>query len=201
MRFFIVLFLSLYLAFSQSHEEFQRRIEEIRTVKVVFVQSVQYPWQSKPDVSKGVFYAQKGGKFRIEYEQPDKSLIVSDGSQVMVYFHKDKTAFIEPIQKNTSPVVEALFLLSRPISEVFQLIGDMESSRGKTFIFKPKVKDDYFSRVFVEVTPKGDIRSIKVEEKEGIVTTIQFLNMVTNFTPSENLFKVRVPEGAKLMRP
>ncbi|MDW8033082.1 MAG: outer-membrane lipoprotein carrier protein LolA [Aquificaceae bacterium] len=201
MKFLLLFFFWFFPVFSQTFEEFQRRLEEIRTLKVAFLQRVQYPWQSKPEVSKGVFYAQKGGRFRVEYEQPERTLIVSDGYQVMVYSPRDKTAYVERLEKNSSPVVEALFLISRPFSEVFELIGEMENPKGKVFIFKPKVKDDYFLRLFVETSQRGDIRSLKVEEREGIVTTIEFLNVSSNFTPSEGLFRVRVPEEAKVIRP
>ncbi|QID32759.1 outer membrane lipoprotein chaperone LolA [Pampinifervens florentissimum] len=201
MRGLLLFLLTVSVILAQSFEDFQRRLEDVKSLKVVFVQKVQYPWQSKPDVSKGTFYAQRGGRFRIEYEQPENTLIVSDGMQVMVYVPKDRTAFLDRIERNSSPVVEALFLVSRPLSEVFELVGEIDGSKGRTFILKPKVRDDYFSKVLVEVSPRGDIRSIRVEEKSGTNTTIEFLNVSTNFTPSETLFRVKVPEGARVIRP
>ncbi len=99
MKVMVLLFLICF-SFAQSFEEFQNRLNGIRSIKVSFVQKVKYPWQSKEEVSKGVFYAQRGGKFRIEYEHPEKTLIVSDGVEVMVYFPKTKTDFIESINKN-----------------------------------------------------------------------------------------------------
>ncbi len=201
MKVLLLFFLTVSTLLAQSFEDFQKKLEEIRSIRVIFVQRVQYPWQSKPDMSKGTFYAQRGGKFRIEYEQPENTLIVSDGFQVMVYTPKDRTVFLDRIERNSSPVVEALFLVSKSLSEVFELVGEMESSRGKTFILKPKVKDEYFSRVLVEVSPRGDIKSIKVEEKGGISTTIEFISVATNFTPSDNLFRVKIPEGARVVKP
>ncbi len=201
MRVLLLFFFVVSVVFAQYFEDFERRLESTRSIRVDFVQRVQYPWQSKPEVSKGTFYAQRGGRFRIEYEQPERTLIVSDGVQIMVYVPKDKTAFLDRVERNNSPVVEALFLVSRPLSEVFELVGEMEGSKGKTFILKPKVRDDYFSRVSVEVSSRGDIRSIRVEEKCGTTTTIEFLSVSTNFTPSENLFRVKVPEGARVVRP
>ncbi len=201
MRVLLLFFFVVFVVFAQYFEDFERRLESTRSIRVDFVQRVQYPWQSKPEVSKGTFYAQRGGRFRIEYEQPERTLIVSDGVQIMVYVPKDKTAFLDRVERNNSPVVEALFLVSRPLSEVFELVGEMEGSKGKTFILKPKVRDDYFSRVSVEVSSRGDIRSIRVEEKGGTTTTIEFLSVSTNFTPSENLFRVKVPEGARVVRP
>lgn len=201
MRAFILLLFLISLSLSQSFEEFEKRLGNIKSMKVVFVQHVQYPWQSKAEVSKGIFYAQRGGKFRIEYQHPERTLIVSDGFKVLVYSPKDKTAFIDSLDRNTSPVIEALFLVSRPLSEVFQLIGEVERAEGRVFILKPKLKDDYFSKVFVEVSQRGDIKNIRVEEKGGIITTVEFVSVSFNFTPSEELFNVKIPEGSKVLKP
>lgn len=53
----------------------------------------------------------------------------------------------------------------------------------------------------MEVSQRGDIKSIKVEEKEGISTTVEFVRVSFNFTPSEDLFRVKVPEGTKVLKP
>lgn len=143
----LILFLFLIcFSFSQSFEEFEKRLDSIKSIKVAFVQKVQYPWQSKADVSKGIFYAQRGGRFRIEYQHPEKTLIISDGIKILVYSPKDKTAFVDNLDRNNSPVIEALFLVSRPIAEVFQLLGEVEKAEGKVFILKPKVRMNTFQR-------------------------------------------------------
>jgi outer membrane lipoprotein-sorting protein len=78
MILFVLLVLPLFV-FAQSFEQVERRLAQINTIKVSFVQKTKYTWRTKEDVAKGFFYAQKGGKFRIEYEQPEKMIIVSDG--------------------------------------------------------------------------------------------------------------------------
>jgi outer membrane lipoprotein carrier protein len=201
MRLLISLLLITSLSLAQSYEELVRFLEGIRTVKVAFVQKVYYPWQSKPEVSKGIFYAERSGRFRVEYESPTRILIVSDGIKVMVYNEKDRTALLEDVEKNRSPVVESLFLFSKPVQEVFELVGELEGKGGKVFLLKPKVKDEYFSKVYVEVSVGGRVKSIKVEEKEGITTLVEFINSSYNFTPSSGLFKVEPPAGARVIKP
>lgn len=196
----VLLLLLVGLSFAQSFDELAKRLETTRSLRVSFVQRVSYPWSSKPDVSKGIFYAQRGGKFRIEYTQPEKTLIVSDGKRVMVYSPEEGTAIVENLEKNDSPVISALLFLSKPIKEVFEQVGEVQRENSKVYILKPKLKDEYFSRVYIEVLPSGSIRSIRVEEKEGVSTTIEFIEMRTNFSPSEDLFKVEPPRGATLIR-
>jgi Outer membrane lipoprotein-sorting protein len=76
-----VLLLLPFFVFAQSFEQLEKRLTQINTIKVSFVQKTKYTWRTKEDVAKGFFYAQKGGKFRIEYEQPEKMIIASDGRE------------------------------------------------------------------------------------------------------------------------
>ncbi len=199
MRLLLTFWLLVGLGFAQTFEEFSKRLENIRSIRVSFIQKVSYPWSPKPELSKGVFYAQRGGKLRIEYTQPEKTLIVSDGSRIMVYSPEEKTAIVESLEKNDSSVISALFLFSKPLSEVFEQVGEIQRENTRVFVLKPSLRDRYFSKVYIEVLPSGNIKSVRVEEKEGITTTLEFVEVRTNFTPSEELFRVEPPKGATLI--
>jgi len=200
MIYLIILLLIPFLSWSNTFSILEKKLEEIKTIRVAFVQKVQYSWYNKPDVSKGFFYAQKGGKFRIEYEHPESMLIVSDGREVFVYYPKERSGFIDRIENNKSPTIEALFLLSFRLSEVFEQVGEIKKGNNTTLILKPKVRDDDFHRVYVELDEQAEIKSIKVEDKEGNTTTIEFLSIRKNFSPSDELFRIKIPPGARVNR-
>ncbi len=197
---YILFLLFPLIALANTFELLDKKLEEIKSLKVVFAQRVYYSWYPKPDVSKGFFYAQKGGKFRIEYEQPERMLIVSDGYELLLYDPKDGSAIIDKVENNKSGTVEALFLLSKPLREVFDPIGEIKREKSTTLILKPKVKDELFSKVYVDVDESFDIKSIKVEDKEGTTTEVDFLSISKNFEPSYDLFKIKVPKGTKIKR-
>ena len=199
MRYFLMLLLPL-LSLAQTLQLLEKKLEETKTIKVSFVQKVSYSWYPKPDISKGFFYAQKGGKFRIEYEQPERMLIVSDGRNILIYYPQEKSAILDRVENNRSAVIEALFLLSKPISEVFQQVGEIKNGKNTTLVLKPKLKDDEFYRVYVELDVENNIKSIKIEDKEGTTTTVEFLSMTSNFSPSEDLFKIKIPQGVKVKK-
>ncbi|WP_333785266.1 outer membrane lipoprotein chaperone LolA [Thermocrinis sp.] len=188
------------LAFAQSFEMLEKKLQEIRVLKASFIQRVRYPWYSKQDISKGFFYAQKGGKFRLEYEQPEKTIIVSDGREIVLYSPSEKSAIIDSIDRNQSAVIESLLLVSRPLSEVFDLVGEIEKEGKRFLVLKPKTKDDFFHRVLVRMDQDGIPRVIRVEEKDGTTTEIELLDVNTNFTASSNLFKIDLPSGTKIKR-
>ena len=199
MKFLLLFFIPL-LAFAQSFERLEKKLRDINTLKAVFVQRVKYSWHSKQDVSKGFFYAQKGGKFRIEYQQPEKTIIVSDGKEIVIYSPSEKTAIVDGIDRNQSPVVESLFLISRPLSEVFEFVGEIEREGRSFLVLKPKEKDEFFQRVLLSANREGIPEIIRVEEKDGTITEIELLEVQTNFSPSSGLFKINLPAGTKLKR-
>jgi Outer membrane lipoprotein-sorting protein len=164
MMLFVLLLFPLFV-FAQGFEQLEKRLAQINTIKVSFVQKTKYTWRTKEDVAKGFFYAQKGGKFRIEYEQPEKMIIVSDGREVVLYYPAQGNALIDSMEKNQSPVVESLLLVSKPLGEVFDLVGEIERDGRRFFVLKPKVNDEFFHRVFVHADWDGTPRLVRVEEK------------------------------------
>lgn len=198
MVYILLVILTPLLVLADSLTLLEKKLEEIRTLRASFIQKVQYSWYPKPEVSKGFFYAQKGGKFRIEYEQPQRMLIVSDGKKILIYDPEENTAILDRVERNRSAVVEALFLLSRPLRDVFDKVGEISKNNGHVIVLKPKVQDPYFSRVYVEVDGWRNIKSIKVEEKDGSFTTVELVDVKYNFTPSEDLFRITVPKGVKV---
>ncbi len=185
---------------AQSFEQLEKKLAEINTIRVSFVQRTKYTWRAKEDVSKGFFYAQKGGKFRVEYEQPEKILLVSDGKEIILYYPAQNSAIIDSMEKNKSPVVESLLLVSKPLTEIFDLVGEIERNGKKFFVLKPKVYDEFFQKVLVHTDNEGMPKLLRIEEKDGTTTEVEFLEARTNFTPSQNLFKVQLPPNVKVRR-
>lgn len=200
MRYLVLLLFPLLSFAAQTFYLLEKKLEQIKTLRVSFVQKVSYSWYPKPDISKGFFYAQKGGKFRIEYEQPERMTIVSDGKKVLIYYPQEKSAIIDRVENNGSAVIEALFLLSKPLSEVFEPIGEIKNGKNITLVLKPKLKDDEFYRVYLEIDEEYNVKSLKVEDREGTTTTVEFLSMSNNFSPSEDLFRIKLPQGVRVKR-
>ncbi len=196
----ILIFLFPHLVFPSTIEKLEEKLKGIRSVKVVFVQKVKYSWYPKPEVSKGVFYATRDGKFRIEYTYPDRVTIVSDGEEIVIYNEEDREAIIDKVENNTSPVVESLFFFSRPIGEIFEQIGELRRDDLKVLILRPKERDENVKEVYLELDEDLHIRRVRVIDREDTETIVEFVDKVENFTPTSNLFKIELPEGVKVRR-
>ena len=201
MKVILLLLIIPFVVFSQGIAKLEKALEELRSVKVSFVQKVYYPWTSKPEISKGYFYASSSGKFRVEYEQPEKLLIVSDGREILIYSPKEKTAIRDSIDNNMSNVLFALFLVSKPISQVLESVGEVKKENITTLILKPKVKDELIRRVYIDIDENMDIKSIRTEDTQGTTIYFEIISVSKNFTPSQELFSTKIPKGVKVLNP
>jgi len=196
----LLLFLTPLLAISSTFEELEKKLLNVKTVKVVFVQKTKYSWYPKPELSKGIFYAAKGGRFRIEYTYPDRVIIVSNGKEIIIFNEEDREAIIDSTENNTSPVIESLFFFSRPLGEVFEPTGELTKGNLKVVILKPKRRDENIKEVYVEVDGNLEVRKVRVVDSEGTETTIEFIDVVKNYRPSESLFRIDLPPDVKVRR-
>ncbi len=187
-------------AVSSTFKKLEKKLSDVRTVKVVFIQKTRYSWYPKPDISKGIFYATKDRKFRIEYTYPDKVTMVSKGEEIIVYNEEDKEAIIDHVENNTSPVIESLFFFSRPLGEVFTPVGEFSKEGLRVLVLEPKRKDENIKKVYVEVDEDLEVKRIRVVDSEDTETTIEFIEVRRNFTPSSGLFDLVLPPDVKIRR-
>ncbi len=188
------------LADTSTFKRLEEKLKGIRSVKVFFLQKTKYSWYPKPELSKGIFYATKDGKFRIEYTYPDRVIMVSNGKEIIIYNEEDKEAIIDSVQNNTSPVIESLFFFSKPLGEVFDPVGELQKGDLKVVILRPKRRDENIKEVYVEVDTDLSPKRIRVIDSEGTETIIEFVDMVKNYTPSSYLFKLDLPPDARVRR-
>ncbi len=197
---FILLFLAPLIAVSSTFKELEDKLKDVKSVRVVFVQKTRYSWYPKPELSKGVFYATKDGKFRIEYTYPDEVVMVSNGKEIIILNKEDREAIIDSVENNTSPVIESLFFFSKPLSEVFEPVGELEKKGLKVLILKPKRKDENIKEVYVELDKDLEVRRIRVVDSEDTQTTVEFIDIRKNFKPSSGLFRIELPPDVKVRR-
>ncbi len=196
----LILLILISLVHSSTLEELERKLSETRTVKVSFIQKVKYTWYPKADISKGYFYASRDGRFKIEYTYPDRVVIFSRGKEIVIYNRDQKEALIDRVDNNRSAVIEALFFFSRPLSEVFRQVGEIDRGLKKTIVLKPINPDENIKEVYVELTQELEIQKLRIYDKEDTETIIEFIDIIRNFSPSEGLFRENLPPDVRVRK-
>lgn len=187
-------------AVAETFKKLEEKLKGIKSIKVVFVQKTRYSWYPKPDVSKGIFYATKDRKFRIEYTYPDRVIMVSKGGEILIFNEEDREAIIDHVENNTSPVIESLFFFSRPLGEVFTPVGEFGKEGLRVVVLEPKKSDENIKKVFVEVDEELEVKRMRVVDSEDTETTIEFIEVRKNFTPSAGLFRLDLPPDVKVRK-
>lgn len=196
----LLLMIGNILAGTSTFEKLEDKLRKVNSIKVFFIQKTKYSWYPTPELSKGIFYATKEGKFRIEYTYPDRIIMVSNGKEIIIYNEEDREAIVDSTKNNTSPVIESLFFFSRPLGEVFDPVGELQKGDLSIVILKPKRKDENIKKVFVEVDKGMEPKRIRVVDSEGTETTIEFIDIVKNYTPSSGLFRLDLPPDVRVRR-
>ncbi len=200
MTIFLLIFITPFFCFSSTLSLVDEKLEDLKTIKIFFVQKVKYRWFPDVELSKGIFYADRNGRFRVEYSYPEKITIVCDGDTIMVHYLEDEEVILDKLNNNKSSTIEAIFMFSQPLSEVFILLGEIVERDYKKLILQPKEKDGIIKEVSLYVDSALNIKGIEVRDMEGNEIYIEIRDIRKNYRPSKHLFDVLVPAGVAVRK-
>lgn len=180
------------------------RYQSSGQVDMKFKKTLYQEVLSKEVLSEGKLSLSKE-KFRLEVEEPEKTLLVCDGNTLW-------TAEVLPEGSTSTPQVSKAVLSKKNKSEfLFSLLmGDAALEKA----FKAKRLEDAEGLENYELLPKGEvslkdlsisilkgqkeIKKIKFVDDIGNKTTFEFSNLKLYREAKPNLFKYKPPKGAQV---
>lgn len=182
----------------------QKRYEGVRDISARFEQSTRAvtmgAGSSEPVVSRGQVVLAKPGRMRWAYEEPESSLVVSDGSTIWLYDPAFGEAQKLPATGGFLHGATAQFLLGAgDIRRDFAVTAVACSEERAELELVPK-EPAGFEKVFLEVDPaSGDVRSTRIVDLLGNVVSVRFEDLRTNLDPPSDRFRFVPPEGVKVI--
>jgi outer membrane lipoprotein carrier protein len=182
----------------------QARYNGVRDVSARFEQTTHAAHvgaqPAKPVASRGRVLLAKPGKMRWTYEEPEPSLVVSDGKTVWIF----DPAFGE-VQK--LPAAEGF--LTGAAAQFLLGAGDMrrdfnvsavtceESATQLELI--PREPASY-EKIFLDVDPaSGDVRGTRIVDLLGNEVVVEFRDQRFNTSPADSEFRFEAPAGVKVI--
>ena len=149
---------------------------------------------SPTQTSYGVFYLQRPGKFRWNYEKPFKQEIVSNSGKV--WFYDTDLAQVTTKKIDESLGSTPALLLSGQISLEENYTMENQGIDGDIQWVKlvPKSQDSSFKYVMVGLT-KGSLAGMELSDNFGQLTRIYFSHVVVNAPLKQTLFEFKAPKG------
>ena len=187
---------------SEVLEKIQYFYENIKNLRADFLQETTFLDGSK-EIRTGKVWIKKPGKFRWEYESPEKFLIVSDGVQIFIYYPEEKEVLIYPSGKIISSQLALGFMSGRGNIKKDLKLESFEILNKKEWkiSFIPISKDTYIEKIILMVNlDTGEVKELYFINTVGEKIRIVFKNLRYNLDLGNNLFTFIPPRNSKLFK-
>jgi outer membrane lipoprotein carrier protein len=184
-------------------EAIQRRYETVRDLTADFVQttrSVALGAAGAVASSRGSVVFAKPGKMRWDYQEPEPSLVVSDGRWLWVYDPAHQEVQKLPVGEGFLSGAAIQFLLGEgEIRRDFEVTAETCSDAKVELVLVPR-RDASYEKLRVRSDPAtGELLETTVTDLLGNVTQIAFSGIRTNRAPADDLFRFRAPPGVRVI--
>ena len=193
----LALFITSYHSFAaeQPVQQLQTFLKSSKSLtadfKQVLINEAGNPYQT----SYGVFYLQRPGKFRWNYQKPFQQQIVSTSGKVWCYDTDLDQVTIKKLDESVGST--PALLLSGNISLEDNFIMKDQGVEGDLTWIKllPKNQDSSFKYILIGLD-KGALSGMELSDNFGQLTRIYFSNVILNPAIKASLFEFKAPQGA-----
>lgn len=182
----------------------QRRYESLRDLTARFEQTTRLASLGGPsaagDTSRGVVTLAKPGKMRWSYEEPEPSLIVSDGETLWTLDPQRGEAQTFPVAEGVLEGAAVQFLLGRgEILREFEIRGGPCSAARVPLALLPREPASYTRLELLVERESGQIIESSIFDLFGNVTRVRFRDVRTDTSPPPETFQLTPPPGVRIL--
>lgn len=173
-------------------------LSEVRSLRADFEQTLYDETFRRLEESVGEMYLQRPDRFRWDYTEPYRQLIVADGRKVWIYDVDLDQVTVRDLSEAVGSTPASLLSSGRPIEESFT-VEDLGEEGGLLWAgLRPRAEDVSFVRVrlgFDEET----LRRMELLDSFGQTTVLEFHDVARNPELDPDLFRFEPPEGVDVV--
>jgi outer membrane lipoprotein carrier protein len=145
--------------------------------------------------SFGVFYLQRPGKFRWDYQKPFSQQIVADKGKVWFYDQDLDQVTVKKLDESLGSTPALLLSGEVSLEDNFIIEGQGKDGDMQWIKLSPKSEETTFKYILIGLT-KGSLGGMELSDNFGQLTRIYFSDVLINPPLKQNLFQFEVPKGA-----
>lgn len=180
----------------------QKTYEGIQDVQANFTQFTTSASIKTTQKAEGVVYFKKPGMMKWEYKSPGKDIIVSDGITIWIYQQDIGQVMVGNALDNGTSISNNFLAGIGNLKKDFDI--ELAEQDNVTYLLKlnPKTSQPNVQKLYI-VVDKKTFLVIKtlVYDMMGNETKVVFENTKTNQSLSDSIFKFKIPEGVKVVKP
>jgi outer membrane lipoprotein carrier protein len=179
----------------------QRRYEGVRDLQARFVQTSLAAGRATPVTSRGAVVMAVPGRMRWSYEEPEPSLLVSDGKILWIYDPAFGEAQRLPVGDGGYLSGAAIqFLLGEgDLFRDFRVTALSCQPAAAELLLVPREPASYEKLQILVDPATGDVSRTEVVDLLGNSTRVEFRNLEVNRHPPASTFRFDPPEGVSVV--
>ncbi|HET7754437.1 MAG TPA: outer membrane lipoprotein carrier protein LolA, partial [Anaeromyxobacteraceae bacterium] len=169
-----------------------------RDLEARFTQTYTYAAFGRRQVSKGTLQVKKPGKLRWDYVEPEKKVVVVNGSRLVQWEPEANQAYVDEHFDATAMSAAVTFLLGTgKLAAEFDLATD---DAGR-LVLTPKKPDPRVAQVVLTVGPSGEVTATRVVDGSGNVNELTYEKIQRNAGIPDARFALELPKDVHLVKP
>ncbi|MDK2126526.1 outer membrane lipoprotein chaperone LolA [Parachitinimonas caeni] len=185
-------------AFADGVNQLKSFMENARSLKADFSQTVIQKNGKKPQEGSGTLTIQRPGKFRWTYRKPYEQLLVGDGTKLWVYDPDLAQVTVKKLDESLGNSPAALLAGSNDLEKSYQLRNHSEIDGIAWVDASPKQKENTFEQIRLGMKD-GKIAAMELHDNFGQTTLIRFNNVEVNPKLNADQFQFTPPKGADVL--
>ncbi|WP_018952826.1 outer membrane lipoprotein chaperone LolA [Thioalkalivibrio sulfidiphilus] len=184
---------------ADARQSLERFFAEVSRFDARFEQLVINEQDEVLQASEGRVQLQRPGRFRWDYEQPFRQLIIADGQFLWTYDEELAQATAQPMERVLAGAPIMLLSEPRPLEQDFEVSVVGERGELNWVELTPKDRDADFTRILIGMD--GDrVGMMVLYDQFGQQTRIRFSNMRINPSIPAATFRFEAPPGVDVIR-
>lgn len=177
----------------------QAFVDEVKTGRASFTQTVSSPDGSKVKRSSGRFEFMRPDRFRFAYDAPFEQLIVGDGQQVWLHDVDLEQVTVRPMNQALGATPAAL-LAGGKVDKDFKLEALPDADGQQWLRATPRVGDSGIQSLKIAFRGKA-LSEVEILDAFGQRSRIVFSAVESNPVLAADRFRFTPPKGADVLRP
>ncbi len=176
----------------------ERYFADLVTIEANFEQEQIDAQTGERRQASGTFLLSRPGKFRWDYLDPYKQLILADGDKIWIYDPDLEQVIVKQAKQALGDMPAQLLSSTQPLNESFDIF-QLEDADGLTwFKLEPIAKDSTVEAIRLGFD-RDHLRAMELTDAFGQETRIRFLNVKRNPVINPSRLKFVPPPGVDLV--
>jgi len=180
----------------------QKTYEGIQNIQADFVQLTTSSATKETQKADGLVYFKKPGMMKWEYKSPTNDIIVSDGRTIWSYQQDIGQVMVGNASDSSASISNNFLAGMGNLKKDFDI--ELEKPDNNSYVLKlnPKVPQPNIQRLYIAVDKKTSlVKQTIVFDLLGNETKVIFENLKINQSVPANIFKFKIPEGVRVVKP